>query len=298
MQKKSMIRFGLCCCFRAAPIHFRTTTATYAKKLKHPQEYFCELILHNITALREAIEYCAQRGIGSFRITSRFFPLATHPDFAYSISELPLRIKKALGECNKLAAKLHIRLTFHPDQFVVLNSPSEKVIDNAICELEYQGSLANLLGADVIILHGGGRYGDKKAALSRLKRNLKRLSRNVLSRLAIENDDVNFTPEDLLPICRKRHLPLVYDVHHHRILSDSLSLEDATKAALSTWGKKEPLFHISSPARGKKSRHHADYISPADFPAVWLTIPRLTVEVEAKAKELAVQKLIQDIYSK
>lgn len=91
-------------------------------------------------------------------------------------------------------------------------------------------------------------------------------------------------------------MPLVYDVHHHRCLPDGLSIAAATERARKTW-KSEPLFHISSPLHGwegpKPERHH-DYINPADFPKVWLGWP-LTVEVEAKAKELAVAQLMADV---
>jgi UV DNA damage endonuclease len=97
----------------------------------------------------------------------------------------------------------------------------------------------------------------------------------------------------LLPVCRAEGIPLVYDAHHHRCCPDGLSVEAASVAAAETWGKREPLFHISSPLEGwcgpRPGRHH-DYIDPKDFPAGWLKL-RLTVEVEAKAKELAVRTL-------
>jgi UV DNA damage endonuclease len=108
----------------------------------------------------------------------------------------------------------------------------------------------------------------------------------------VENDDKTFTPADLLPLCRSEGLPLVYDVHHHRCCPDGLTVEQATEAARKTWNC-EPLFHISSPLEGwhapKPERHH-DYIDAGDFPATWLGW-LLTVEVEAKAKELAVARL-------
>jgi UV DNA damage endonuclease len=110
--------------------------------------------------------------------------------------------------------------------------------------------------------------------------------------LTVENDDKTFTPADLLPLCRSEGVPLVYDVHHHRCCPDGLTVEQATEAARKTWNR-EPLFHISSPLAGwhapKPQRHH-DYIDAGDFPAAWLGWP-LTVEVEAKAKELAVARL-------
>lgn len=89
-----------------------------------------------------------------------------------------------------------------------------------------------------------------------------------------------------------RRLPLVYDVHHHRCLPDGLDVKAATAAARATWNR-EPLFHLSSPIagwRGPDPRRHHDYINPRDFPADWFGGP-LTVEVEAKAKELAVARL-------
>jgi UV DNA damage endonuclease len=100
----------------------------------------------------------------------------------------------------------------------------------------------------------------------------------------------------LLPVCRAEAIPLVYDVHHHRCHADGLSVEEATQQAVGTWNR-EPLFHISSPLAGwdgpQPQRHH-DYIELADWPANWDAL-ELTVEVEAKAKELAVSRLTQEL---
>jgi UV DNA damage endonuclease len=88
----------------------------------------------------------------------------------------------------------------------------------------------------------------------------------------------------------------VYDVHHHRCNPDGLSVEQATKKALATWNR-EPMFHLSSPLEGwegpKPERHH-DFIDVTDFPDCWRR-RKLTVEVEAKAKEVAVAKLLTDL---
>src|SRR5262249_12016097 len=87
-------------------------------------------------------------------------------------------------------------------------------------------------------------------------------------------------------------VPLVYDVHHHRCNADEMTIDEATAAAVETWNR-EPMFHISSPREGWRgplpARHH-DYINPRDFPACWKSMT-ITVEVEAKAKELAVRRL-------
>lgn len=132
------------------------------------------------------------------------------------MSDLPdgeeiVRRFKACGEF----ARLHgIRTAFHPDQFVVLNSPRPDVVDRSIEELEYQSEVAEWVGADVVNIHGGGAYGDKSEALDCFAESLSRLSDRARSRLTVENDDVTYTPSDLLPLCRSEGIPLVYDVHH------------------------------------------------------------------------------------
>jgi UV DNA damage endonuclease len=245
--------------------------------------------------LLAALQFCAEHDIGAFRIQSQILPVKTHPKVGYRIEELPEAndIVMRFQRCGAFAKEKNIRTGFHPDQFVVLNSSDRGVVGRAVADLEYQAEVAEWTNADTINIHGGGAYGDKPLALKTLRRNLDRLSSRARSRLTLENDDKTFTPADLLPVCRAEGLPLVYDTHHHRCYPDGLTVEEATVAAAETWGHREPLFHISSPLEGwhgpRPSRHH-DYIDPQDFPAGWLKLS-LTVEVEAKAKELAVRKL-------
>ncbi len=291
------IRLGLCCQFSQAPIKFRTTTATALARLPRRDQLvrLAELCHHNADSLLAALEFCAAHGIGAFRIQSQILPVKTHPQAGYRIEELPEAkdIVMRFQRCGAFAKEKNIRTGFHPDQVVVLNSPDRGVVGRAVADLEYQAEVAEWTNADTIHIHGGGAYGDKRAALKTLRRNLNRLSSRSRSRLTLENDDKSFTPADLLPVCRAEGIPLVYDAHHHRCCPDGLSVEAASVAAAETWGKREPLFHISSPVEGwggpRPGRHH-DYIDPKDFPASWLKL-RLTVEVEAKAKELAVRKL-------
>ncbi len=295
-----MLRFGLCCVFREQPIKFRTTTATALMQLSGDEKWtkLENIIVANADALMMALHYCKAQNIGSFRINSQILPCKTHPEQGYDILDLPHadRLIRKLTSCGDYARNHGIRTTFHPDQFVVLNSPRIDVVENSIRELEYQTEVATWVNADVINIHGGGGYGDKSAALGRLRKNLGRLSSDITRRLTLENDDKTYTPTELYRVCKETGVPLVYDVHHHRCNPDDLSVGEATELALSTWDR-EPLFHISSPRNGwnekHKSKHH-DYINTDDFPEVWRNID-ITVEVEAKAKELAVQKLQHDL---
>ncbi len=290
------LRLGLCCQFVAQPIKFRTTTATALAKLPRREQLsrLAALGAANAESLFIALQFCAEHGIGSFRIGSSILPIKTHPKIGYRIDELPGadEIVAQFRCCGDFARANGIRTGFHPDQFVVLNSPDADIVARSIADIESQAEIAEWTNADTVNIHGGGGYGDKPTALERFRRNLDLLSPRARSRLTVENDDKTFTPGDLLPLCRAGGVPLVYDAHHHRCLPDILSLEEATGAACATWNR-EPLFHLSSPLEGwsgpKPERHH-DYIDPKDFPAVWRGLA-LTVEVEAKAKELAVDRL-------
>jgi UV DNA damage endonuclease len=246
----------------------------------------------NAVALLRAILACARLQIEAFRVQSGLLPLATHPDYGYGLEELPEETREVYREAGLLARKANIRLSFHPDQFVLLGSPDPAVTEASFRDLKLHGDLAELLGADAINLHVGGGYGDKPKALERVARNLKRLPGRVRDRLTLENDDRIFHVCDLLPLCRQEGVPLTYDVHHHRCLPDGLSVAEATHEALTTWDR-EPLFHISSPKGGwtvANPRPHADRIDLADFPAEWRDLT-LTVDVEAKLKEKAVLDL-------
>ncbi len=294
------LRLGLCCQFTAQPIKFRTTTATALARLPRREQLdrLSALCAENAESLLAALKFCAVNGIGSFRISSPIMPVKTHPTVGYRVEELADAdgIVERFRRCGEFARAAGIRTGFHPDQFVVINSPDDSIVQRSVADIESQSEIAEWTHADTVNIHGGGGYGDKPAALERFRRNLQRLSSRARARLTVENDDKTFTPADLLPLCRTEGLPLVYDAHHHRCLPDHLKLEEATAAARDTWNR-EPLFHISSPLEGwngpKPSRHH-DYIDPADFPVEW-SGRALTVEVEAKAKELAVARLQQDL---
>ncbi len=291
-----MIRLGLCCAFRDQPIKFANTTATAIGKMRRPDALakLNRLSLENADALLAALRFCADNGIGCFRVNSQILPLKTHPVCGYEVDNLPegAEIIRRFQACGRFARTHDMRTCFHPDQFVVLNSQRPDVIGASIRELEYQAEVAEWIGADVVNIHGGGAYGDKAKALADFTRSLDRLSSKVRSRLTVENDDKTYTPADLLPICEATGIPLVYDVHHHRCNPDGLSVEQATQKALATWNR-EPMFHLSSPVEGwdgpKPERHH-DFIDVKDFPKYWRN-RALTVEVEAKAKEAAVLKL-------
>ena len=292
-------RWGLCCQFTDALPRFRQATATYvlrlAPSLQRP--YLADVVGANAIALLHAIERCAELGIGAFRISSQFVPLATHPAVGFRVHELPNAdaVLSAYAAARDLARLRDVRLSFHPDQFVVLGSARPEVVRSSIDEMDHHGEIATLIGADTICLHGGGLVGGAEAAGARLLDGIARLGEAARARLALENDDRVWSPAALLPLCERAGVPFIYDVHHHRCLGDGASVADVTAASVATWDRvgREPYFHLSSPRDGwsaRDRRPHADYIDPADFPEEWSGIDA-TVDLEAKAKELAIDQL-------
>jgi UV DNA damage endonuclease len=295
------MRLGLCCLFKNEPVTFRTTTARALSTVQRSEQLarLSGICLHNAANLLLAVKTAQRLGIGSFRIMSPLFPRMTHPGVGYQLADLPdgQLISGTLEKVRSFVLQHDIRLSFHPDQFVVLSSPHGAVVENSIKELQYQAMLAERVGADVINIHGGGVYGDKQAALKRLSETVTELPEAVRTRLTLENDDVSYTVRDLLPVCEKLAIPLVYDVHHHRCNPDGLTAEAATDLAGETWRAvgREQYCHISSPKSGwgnGNPKPHADYIDPADLPECWYE-REMTIDVEAKAKELAVVKLLE-----
>ena len=290
------LRLGLCGVFHKQPIKFRNTTAKSISRMSRPDalKKLSELCLANAEALMQSLEFCRKNGIGGFRLCSHILPLKAALEYGYEMSELPDSdvIIDCFRNCGNFAAQHDIRTSFYSERRVILNSPKPAVVEQSIAELEYYADVAEWVGADVLGVQAGGGHGGKAAAIKAFGRNLDQLSKRTRRRLAVLNDDGTFTPSDLLPMCEAAGIPLAYDVHHHRCNPDDFSIEEATSQAVATWDR-EPLFHISSPLEGWKGprpkRHH-DFIDIMDFPECWRE-RKLTVDVEAKAQELAVLKL-------
>jgi len=300
MRIKTSLQFGLCCIFLSQPVKFKILYANNIKNLKRKEQLqkISELCLSNSINLQHGLEILNKFNIKSFRINSKFFPLYTHPDISYQLTDLPDygEIIKNLALVKESAEKNQIRLSFHPDQFVIISSPHQKVVENSIAELEYHGLLAELVGAEVVNIHIGGKYDSKDETIKRFATNFQKLSPRIQRILTIENDDIIYTPADVKKLSYIVGIPFVYDIHHHRCNPDNLNEREATELCIKSWKNlrpnQKPYFHISS-SKNPGTRYHSDYINPNDIPEFWHKI-NATVDVEAKAKELAVIKLMKN----
>ena len=201
---------------------------------------------------------------------------------------LPLR---TIG---KRATQQSLRIVLHPDQFVVLNSDNERVISTSINILEKHALAFDLMGLPKTPWTAFNIHGGKRGQADRLVDVIKnRLPRNVRNRLTIENDEYSYGAAEVLEICRRAGVPMMFDCHHHVIKEkldsyDHPSVEKFTRLARDTWP--DPAWQMVHLSNGRESfldRSHSDLITTV--PRAFANTP--WIEVEAKGKELAIEQM-------
>ncbi|KAF2130899.1 UV-endonuclease UvdE [Dothidotthia symphoricarpi CBS 119687] len=269
--------------------------------------YVEELGLANARDISKMVRWNDKYGIKFMRLSSEMFPFASHEEYGYTLEPFAADTLREVGE---VIAELGHRVTTHPGQFTQLGSPRKSVIDNAVRDLVYHAELLSLLKLPqqqdrdaVMIMHLGGAFGDKPAAIERFKENYAKLPDGVKKRLVLENDDVVWCTHEILPLCQELNIPFVLDFHHHNILFDSTQIREGTKdivdlfpKILETWTKKgiTPKMHYSEPCpgtiTGRDRRKHSPRV---------MTLPpcpdTMDLMIEAKDKEQAVFELMRTL---
>ena len=305
MSQNKSIQLGLCCLnstlrekkppiFTSRKMIVKTVNEKGIDALK-------EKITQNLKDLVVLIEWNEQNGIKVFRLSSEMFPHFTNdktPSYTLDFAE-PL-LKKA----GDLAKKYNHRLTFHPGQYNVIGTPHVEIFEKTVKELCYHADVLNLMGMgkdSVMVIHGGGVYGDKIKTIERWCENYKKLPEKITERLVLENCEKCYSIEDCLEISSKTGIPVVFDTHHfecYNILHPDEKFKkpgEYIENILETWKKKniKPKFHVSEQGKGRCG-HHSDYIEV--LPDYLLDIPEkygmeIDIMIEAKAKEKAILKL-------
>ncbi|MGL5346206.1 MAG: UV DNA damage repair endonuclease UvsE [Peptostreptococcaceae bacterium] len=283
-----------------------SSSLTYARysKLSTEQERLNklkEVTYSNIEALEKILKYNIENNIHFYRITSNFIPLATHPDVMWDYRKY---FEKDFEYIGKIIKENNLRVDAHPDQFNVINSDKPNVVENTLRTLNMQVDLFEAMKYDEgkMVIHIGGATGGKEKAIARFINNLKEFPDRIVNRLILENDDKTFTAKDVLNICQQTKLPMVLDVHHHNCKNEGEAAGELLKEVFETWNNEKlvPKMHFSSPREFINDRKHADFIEAKVF-VDFIKIVKETVDkdfdimIEAKQKDLALNKLIEDI---
>lgn len=260
-------------------------------------------VKQNLNALYNQLMFVSNMpsGCHMLRISSDLLPLFDHPvlSVVYDDSMLQL-VDVMLGRCKKLIDTKNIAVTTHPDQFVVINSTTEKTRNQSYSTLNYHKYFMERLttsNKSCINIHLEGN-------LDHLPEFDNGLYQDLIPWLSFENSDKTgkvFTgdTDNTLDVCEKYGIKMLYDCHHHFVMTGEYININSDKfyRVLATWGDQTPIFHASQSRESDKIvRAHSDFI---DDPKVIEQVKALScvgyVEVEAKAKTSAVLELFQKI---
>jgi len=210
--------------------------------------------------------------------------------------------KMELKNIGDYAKQNNMRLTMHPGQYNVIATLDEKILKRTIADLQMHADILDYMGLDensIMIIHGGGTYGDKDKTILRWIENYRSLNNSIKNRLVLENCEKNFSIIDCLRISEETGISVVFDSHHFNCFKKyhpEEKFDDIRfyiKAAMETWIRKglRPKFHISEQEPEKAVGAHSQYVRK--IPVYFLEIPEkysigIDLMVEAKGKEAAV----------
>ncbi|MBN2245225.1 MAG: UV DNA damage repair endonuclease UvsE [Candidatus Aminicenantes bacterium] len=258
-------------------------------------------IENNLKCLMKILRYNQEKGFYFFRISSDIIPFASHPVCTFSWKT---HFKKELREAGDFIKKNKMRISMHPDQFVLINSPHEDVVDKSIKELDYHCRVLDSMELDStakIQIHVGGVYKAKPQAIERFIQRYQTLSSNLRDRLVIENDDRLYSLKDCLQIHAQIGLPVLFDTFHHECLNHGETTREGLKAAVKTWGAKDGILMVdySSQEKGAKKGKHAEAIDLDSFRTFLEETKGLDFDImlEIKDKEKSAAQAIKWIHA-
>jgi len=255
--------------------------------VSYSAERLREAVAANLGCLARILEFNRASGLLFFRLTSDLVPFASHPVCSFPWHEEFAPRFSALGS---FVRRHGMRISMHPDQFTLINSPDEDIFGRSAAELAYHARVLDLMGLDTqakIQVHVGGVYGDKPASLDRFCHRFERLDGSVRRRLAVENDDRLYGVADCLEISRRTGVPVLFDFFHHQLNSRGEEAAAALAMAAATWRKRDgpPMVDYSSQRKGERTGSHAESIDLGHFARFIATAGELGLDIMLEIKD-------------
>ena len=277
-----------------------TTKARTSRRLilkEYSEEKLKVVLEENLNDLKTILIHNIKNNIYMFRISSDIVPLGSHEVNTF---DWELCFKEKLREIGDFAKVNNIRLSMHPGQYTVINSPNEGIVNRSIKDLEYHCKFLDSLNIDYtnkIVLHIGGVYGDKISAKERFINNFEKLSYSLKKRLVIENDEKNFSIDDLLEISHEINIPVIYDNFHNICYNDNdYSIKEIYIRVIATWKPEDGNMkvHYSQQAEGKRKGSHSNTIFTSDFLNYYSEVKEFDPDImlEVKDKDVSTIKCI------
>lgn len=269
------------------------------RKANATEEKLKELIHFNLNSLNNLIDYNIKNNIKLFRISSDIIPFGSSPVNTLAWWEL---FKPQFEQIGSKIKSSGMRVSMHPGQYTVLNSPDEDVVSRAVEDLNYHTRFLDSLGvgpAHKIILHIGGVYQEKEKAMERFVKSYQTLlSDAIKKRLVIENDDRSYTVSEVLIISQSTGAPVIYDNLHNAINTSDITKDDAYWIELTrkTWKPEDgrQKIHYSQQSPMNRIGAHTKTIVIEPFLDFYHQVSRedLDIMLEVKDKNLSAVKCI------
>ena len=233
----------------------------------YTEERLVQKVENNLNCLSKILHYNVSKGFYFFRISSDLVPFASHPVCTFDWAG---HFREKLRKVGEFIKEHSIRISMHPDQFVIINALKEDVVERSVRELEYHRTVLDKMGLDSIAkiqIHLGGVYGDKNSAIARFIERYNSLSESLKSRLVIENDDRSYSLEDCLSAHEKIGIPVIFDAFHHQCLNNGEALRQSLELSASTWKESDgiPMVDYSSQQNGQRPGSHAKTLNKELF---------------------------------
>ncbi|MGL5151212.1 MAG: UV DNA damage repair endonuclease UvsE [Clostridium sp.] len=243
------------------------TTRRFPLKNLNP-DIFLSCVKENLSDLLKILEYNVSNNIYLFRISSDIIPFGSHPSLTIPWTEI---FKDDLIKIGEFIKSNDIRVSMHPGQYTVLNSPNNDVVNKAILDLEYHNNFLNSLNIDFshkIILHIGGVYNNKEVSTNNFIKNFDKLSSSLQRRLIVENDERSYCLDDVLFISKECKIPTVYDnLHENCYFKKDISPYNSLSKVYPSWENDNTLtkVHYSQQDLNKKIGSHSQYLFTENF---------------------------------
>jgi len=300
------------------------TTYAWAKRNSRSvvEEKIMDVAKRNIINTHALVKKVAslEPELRMLRLTSDMFSFYTMDEYKdfWKSSDVQNSLERWMAPIGETARANDVRLSFHPDQFVVLASDRPEVVNKSIEEFEYHADMARWMGygkqfQDIKInVHISGRAGPEG-----IRQAYKRLSPEARNALTIENEEMTYDLHTVLQIADL--VPIVMDIHHHWINCGEYiePTDDRVKKVIDSWRGIRPTMHYSvsredcliehpsdqRPSRDalmesghnrQKLRAHSDYFWN-DAVNDWALTFRDNFDImcESKGKNLASFKLLE-----
>ena len=233
----------------------------------YSRDNLIRIVENNLDCMIQILEYNLKHDLMFFRIGSDLVPFASHPVCRVKWWK---SFKTELRDIGDYIKKHRIRISMHPDQFVLINALDKDIHKRSVKELLYHARLLDAMELDPTAkmqIHVGGVYNDKPRSLERFVKRYQKLDRQIKDRLVIENDDRLYSFADCMSVYQKVGVPLVFDSFHHELNNNGESVDKALSLQSHTWRKIDgiPIVDYSSQQKGLRPGAHAHSIKTSLF---------------------------------